>query len=314
VLTTDDLVTGDDCFFVATGITDGELLRGVRYRAGGATTHSLVMRSRSGTIRGRVRRRDLVKAFLGKRRDAPYTISDMAADGMAVLDHLGIERADICGMSMGGMIVQTMALEHPDRVRSVTSVMSTTGSRRVGWQHPSLIPRLLKSPGRGREAYADATATFWSYIGSPGYPSDLEEVRTRALETYDRGISASGVLRQMMAILTQPNRTRALAELPMPATIFIEQNFGPHIEQNCAVLNTSCGSVSSCIRRAGLGVERQANCSFQSKAKRAGDRASSRSRAPLRCGRRRRRGRRSCRRSRPASRRPCWAGPGAPWA
>jgi pimeloyl-ACP methyl ester carboxylesterase len=168
---------------------------------------------------GRVRRRDLVKAFLGKRRDAPYTISDMAADGMAVLDHLGIERADICGMSMGGMIVQTMALEHPDRVRSVTSVMSTTGSRRVGWQHPSLIPRLLKSPGRGREAYADATATFWSYIGSPGYPSDLEEVRTRALETYDRGISASGVLRQMMAILTQPNRTRALAELPMPATV-----------------------------------------------------------------------------------------------
>lgn len=168
---------------------------------------------------GRVRRRDLVKAFLGRRVDAPYSISDMANDGIAVLDHLAIEKADICGMSMGGMIVQTMALEHPDRVRSVTSVMSTTGSRRVGWQHPSLLPRLLKSPGRGREAYADATATFWSYIGSPGYPTDVAEVRQRALETYDRGISSSGVLRQMMAIMTQPNRTRALADLPMPATV-----------------------------------------------------------------------------------------------
>lgn len=168
---------------------------------------------------GRVRRRDLVKAFLGRRVNAPYSISDMANDGIALLDHLGIEKADICGMSMGGMIVQTMALEHPTRVRSVTSVMSTTGSRRVGWQHPSLIPRLLKSPGRGREAYADATATFWSYIGSPGYPTDVSEVRQRALETYDRGISASGVLRQMLAIMTQPNRTRALANLPMPATV-----------------------------------------------------------------------------------------------
>lgn len=174
---------------------------------------------RSFRGQGRVRRRDLVRAFLGRPVDAPYSISDMAGDGVAVLDHLGIDRADICGMSMGGMIVQTMALEHPTRVRSVTSVMSTTGSRRVGWQHPSLIPRLLRSPGRGREAYADATATFWSYIGSPGYPTDLAEVRQRALETYDRGISSSGVLRQMMAILTQPNRTRALAKLPMPATV-----------------------------------------------------------------------------------------------
>jgi pimeloyl-ACP methyl ester carboxylesterase len=176
-----------------------------------------VGRSFRGT--GRVARGDLVKAFLGRPVEAPYSISEMAGDGIAVLDHLGIDAAHVCGMSMGGMIVQTMALEHAERVRSVTSVMSTTGSRRVGWQHPSLIPRLLKSPGRGRDAYADATATFWGYIGSPGYPTDVEEVRQRALETYDRGISRSGVLRQMMAILTQPNRTAALASLPMPATV-----------------------------------------------------------------------------------------------
>jgi len=168
---------------------------------------------------GRVTRGDLVKAFVGRPVPAPYTISDMANDGIALLDHLGIEKANICGMSMGGMIVQTMAIEHTARVLSVTSVMSTTGSRRVGWQSPTLIPRLLKSPGRGREAYADATAEFWGYIGSPGYPTARAEVRQRALETFDRGISASGVLRQMLAILTQPNRTAALANLPMPATV-----------------------------------------------------------------------------------------------
>lgn len=176
-----------------------------------------VGRSFRGT--GRVRRGDLVKAFLGRPVDAPYSISDMAGDGMAVLDALGIASAHVCGMSMGGMIVQTMGIEHPDRVRSVTSVMSSTGSRKVGWQHPTLLPRLLRSPGRGREAYADGTAAFWSYIGSPGYPTDLAEVRERALETYDRGISTSGVLRQMMAILTQPDRTRALAAMKAPLLV-----------------------------------------------------------------------------------------------
>ncbi|MDO7868884.1 alpha/beta fold hydrolase [Nocardioides jiangxiensis] len=168
---------------------------------------------------GRVARGDLVKAFLGRPVEAPYSMSDLASDGIAVLDHLGIGSAHVCGMSMGGMIVQTMALEHPDRVRSVTSVMSTTGSRRVGFQHPSLLPRLLRSPGRGREAYAESTAAFWSFIGSPGYPTGLDEVRARALDTYDRGISGSGVMRQMMAVLTQPDRTRLLSSVTVPMTV-----------------------------------------------------------------------------------------------
>jgi pimeloyl-ACP methyl ester carboxylesterase len=78
---------------------------------------------------------------------------------------------------------------------------------------------MLKSPGRGRDAYAASTADFWKLIGSPAFPEDPEIVRQKAFDTYDRGISASGVLRQMMAILTQPNRTASLANLPMPATV-----------------------------------------------------------------------------------------------
>ncbi|MEJ7691328.1 MAG: alpha/beta fold hydrolase [Nocardioidaceae bacterium] len=82
------------------------------------------------------RRADLVRAFAGRSTTPPYTLSDMADDAVGVLDHLGVERAHVTGASMGGMIAQTMAIEHPDRVLSLVSIMATTGRRTVGWQHP----------------------------------------------------------------------------------------------------------------------------------------------------------------------------------
>jgi pimeloyl-ACP methyl ester carboxylesterase len=117
------------------------------------------------------------------------------------------------------MIVQTMAITRPERVASMTSIMSTLGKRTVGWQHPSLLPMLLADRGRGREAYVAASAKMWKLIGSPGYPQDDAEVRSRAEVTFDRGVSPSGVLRQMVAILNQPDRTRALASLRMPTAV-----------------------------------------------------------------------------------------------
>ncbi|MGH9275283.1 MAG: alpha/beta fold hydrolase, partial [Acidimicrobiales bacterium] len=84
-----------------------------------------------------------LKASQGEPIEVAYKLSDMAADGMALLDHLGIESAHVVGASMGGMIAQTMAIEHPQRVLSLTSIMSTTGRRSVGWQHPRLFPMLL---------------------------------------------------------------------------------------------------------------------------------------------------------------------------
>ena len=163
---------------------------------------------RSSKLEGRVTRRMLFRAFGGLRVDAPYALTDMASDAFALLDHLGIDRAHVVGVSMGGMIAQTMAIADPRRVRSLTSIMSTTGGRRVGWQHPRLLSAMMRRLGPGREAYADDSVAMWGLIGSPGYPRPEQDTRDVALQTYDRGISPSGTLRQMMAILTQPNRAK----------------------------------------------------------------------------------------------------------
>jgi pimeloyl-ACP methyl ester carboxylesterase len=174
---------------------------------------------RSTKVRGRVSRTTIVKAFLGMRVRPPYTMADLAGDAFALMDHLGWESAHLAGVSMGGMIVQTMAISQPARVRSLTSIMSTTGRRTVGWQHPSLFPALLGKRGIGRDAYVESSTRTWQLIGSPGFPVDDDKVRARAGETWDRGFSAQGVLRQMLAVLTQPNRTRDLRSVSVPATV-----------------------------------------------------------------------------------------------
>ncbi len=166
----------------------------------------------------RVRRADIFKAFAGRVRP-PYTLSDMAEDALGLLDHLGISAAHVAGVSMGGMISQTLAIEHPDRVLSLTSIMSTTGKRTVGWQHPKLIPTLLGSAGSGRDGYLANSQRSWKRIGSPAYPTEAERMLARAEETYDRGWAASGVLRHMLAVLAQPDRTRDLSRVTVPTAV-----------------------------------------------------------------------------------------------
>ncbi|HQR26121.1 MAG TPA: alpha/beta hydrolase [Nocardioides sp.] len=174
---------------------------------------------RSTKIGGRVKRSALVRAFAGRGGRPPYTLTDMAHDAFGLLDHLGIQAAHVVGVSMGGMIVQTMAVEKPERIRSLTSIMSTSGKRSVGWQHPKLLPILLAPRGPGRKAYAETSARLWQMIGSPAYPTDHEEILARAEETWDRGFSANGVMRQMLAILNQPNRSLRLRSLTMPTLV-----------------------------------------------------------------------------------------------
>lgn len=167
----------------------------------------------------RVSRRQLVQAFLGRRSVAPYTMAHLADDAFGLLDHLGIDTAHVTGVSMGGMTAQTMAISAPGRVRSLVSMMSTTGRRTVGWQHPSLLPLLLGARHASREAYVQRSQKVWKAIGSPAYPPDLDTQIDRAGDTWERGIHTAGIVRQMMAVVTQPDRTADLGRLTVPVTV-----------------------------------------------------------------------------------------------
>ncbi len=173
---------------------------------------------RSSRAAGRVTRPMLVRGFAGVPTRPPYTLHDLAGDALGLLDHLEVHSAHVAGVSMGGMIAQTMAIAAPHRVRSLASIMSTTGRRSVGWQHPVLIRNLL-GRASGREAYIRSSVTTWRLIGSPGYPQAPEESAKRAAETYDRGVSLAGVTRQMAAIVTQGDRGPHLSALDVPTVV-----------------------------------------------------------------------------------------------
>jgi pimeloyl-ACP methyl ester carboxylesterase len=158
------------------------------------------------------------------RSTAPYLLRDMAADTVGLMDHLGIESAHLVGASMGGMIVQSTAIEHPGRVRSLTSIMSTTGSRRVG--HPSYrtFGLLLGKPPREREAAIERVIKTFKTIGSPGYPFEEERVREIAGRSFDRGHSEAGIARQLHAITASGDRTPGLRKLDVPALVIHGKN------------------------------------------------------------------------------------------
>jgi len=160
-----------------------------------------------------------VDMMLGRRGSAAYLLPDMAADTVALMDRLEIESAHVVGASMGGMIAQTVAIEHPERVRSLVSIMSNTGSRWTGLPSRKAMAVLLGRPPRGREAAIERAVRTFGVIGSPGYPFDEERVRRVAGRSYDRGHSAAGVIRQLHAITASGDRTQALRGITAPTTV-----------------------------------------------------------------------------------------------
>jgi pimeloyl-ACP methyl ester carboxylesterase len=153
------------------------------------------------------------------REAAAYTPADMAADGVGLLDCLGIRAAHVVGASMGGMIAQTIAFRHSERVLSLVSIMSNTGARWTGQPALSTYGVLLKRAPRDREGYVEHQLRVVEKIGSPGFPRDEDDLRRHAAMAFERGHDPASAGRQLAAILASGDRTAELAKIRVPTLV-----------------------------------------------------------------------------------------------
>jgi pimeloyl-ACP methyl ester carboxylesterase len=162
---------------------------------------------------------DIMAIFGGDLSSAAYPLTDLADDTVGLLDALGIDRVHLVGASMGGMIAQLVAVRAPGRVRSLTSIMSTTGEPGVGSPAEVALPVLLAPAVTERDAAVQRVVDTYRVIGSPGFEFDEVALRDRAALAFDRAHDPAGVARQLAAILTTHDRTADLATVAVPALV-----------------------------------------------------------------------------------------------
>jgi pimeloyl-ACP methyl ester carboxylesterase len=158
-------------------------------------------------------------AMLAGTAAPPYSLDDMADDAVGILDALGVGAAHVVGASMGGMIAQLIAIHHPERVLSLTSMMSTVGGRNVVQAEPAVGAALLAPPGRTLEERVEHSLANRRLIFGTGMPFDEDRARRKAERAVDRCFYPDGALRQIAAIFAAPDRTAALGELTMPTLV-----------------------------------------------------------------------------------------------
>lgn len=166
---------------------------------------------------------DLMGAIMAVQRgesfEAPYSLDDMADDTVGLLDVLGIEKAHICGASMGGMIAQTVAYRHPSRVLSLTSIMSTTGNPDLPQMTPETMQVFYAPVRPEREAIIDNSIKVGKYIYGSGFTYDEEKHRALAGRAFDRNFYPDGVQRHMLAMMIQGNRKEKLSAIKAPTLV-----------------------------------------------------------------------------------------------
>jgi len=172
--------------------------------------------------------------LMGQPVRAAYTLSDMARDVVGLLDALGIDAAHVVGASMGGAIGQTLAIEHPQRLRSLTSIMATSGDPSLPPPTPQALQLLMTPTPTDQAGYYQRYVQTWKVLRGPGFPLDEARDLERAAQNFTRGLYPAGVARQMVAILASGSRKAALARVRMP-TLVIHGDADPLVPVACGI-------------------------------------------------------------------------------
>jgi pimeloyl-ACP methyl ester carboxylesterase len=161
----------------------------------------------------------MARAFFGLPVRPPYTLNEMARDASGLMDALGIPDAHVVGVSMGGMIAQIMAIEHPERVASLTSIMSTTGDRKLPGPKGRVVRAMMRPRPRDRAVAVRQGIDLFRLIGGSGYPPTEAELHARVERAMQRSYRPGGVARQLVAIQCAPSRVHALRRVRAPTLV-----------------------------------------------------------------------------------------------
>lgn len=163
----------------------------------------------------------LLAHLLHQEFTPPYRIADMAADTLALADALGLNCFDVVGVSLGGMVAQTLAARWPERVRSLTTIMSSAGPRTAPWPTPALLWRFLQPPPRGAllDKKLDHFVALLQALGHVEDPAELQRLRERLARSLQRAYNPAGAARQLLAVLADPDRSEEVARIGCPTLI-----------------------------------------------------------------------------------------------
>ena len=194
-----------------------------------------------------------LRSKFGMKVAAPYRLTDMMRDAVGLLDGLDIESAHVVGVSMGGMIAQILALREPQRVRSLTSIMSTTNDRKLPGPTRAVTKHIMRGPkAPTAQARFDYHWQLWRLLGSPAYPLADEELDRFLKRVFARGMTAAGAARQTLAILAAKARTTTLGGLDTP-TLIIHGDADPLIPIECGIATAKAIPGARMMTLAGMG-------------------------------------------------------------